>query len=54
MNDHQVIEVPLSNGGHIRLMFKQFQANGDWICLATDECMTDMVELLENDSVIPS
>lgn len=38
------IAIPINVGG-IVLMFKQYQNDGDWICMASDECIKD-IELL--------
>ena len=43
------IPVIFENGYEARLMFRQFQPNGDWICQASDECMTDIQDLLEGN-----
>ena len=43
------IPVPLPNGYEARLMFRQFQPNGDWICQATDETITDLQDLIEGN-----
>ena len=40
------VEVPLPNGYEARLMFRQYQPGGDWICQATDELMTDLQDML--------
>ena len=43
------IPVVFDNGYKAKLMFRQFQPNGDWICQASDECMTDIQDLLEGN-----
>jgi hypothetical protein len=47
MNDYKRITIPLDNDRHIGLMFLQFQSNGDWICQANDEFMTDISRIME-------
>lgn len=41
------ITVPLKNG-YAQLMFKQYEPNGDWICVASNECLTDLKNLSFN------
>ena len=40
------IPVPLPNGYEARLLFRQWQPRGDWICQATDETISDLQDLL--------
>jgi hypothetical protein len=45
------IPVVFDNGYEARLLFRQFQHRGDWICQASDECMTDIQDLLAGESL---
>ena len=43
--DFRQIVIPITTG-HIVLMFKQYQKNGDWVSIASDEAMEDITVLL--------
>jgi len=43
------ITVELPNGYKAQLIFRQYQTNGDWICQATDEYITDLQDFLLGD-----
>ena len=43
------IPVPLPNGYEAKLMFRQFQPRGDWICQAADETISDIQDLLAGE-----
>lgn len=45
------LEVPLPNGYEARLLFRQFQPGGDWVCQASDETITDLQDLLAGESL---
>ena len=45
------IEMALPNGYQAKLLFRQFQPGGDWICQASDELMTDLKDLLDLEEI---
>jgi hypothetical protein len=43
------ITIDLPGGYTAKLMFRQYQPGGDWVCQATDELITDLQDLLLGD-----
>lgn len=43
------IVITLPNGYKAKLLFRQYQQQGDWICQVSDECITDLQDLLLED-----
>lgn len=43
--------ITLPNGYEVRLMFRQYQSGGDWICQASDEVIFDLQTILEGGEI---
>ena len=48
MIDTKSVVISLDTDLHAKLVFKQFQTNGDWICQMSDELMCDLEDRIEN------
>ena len=43
------VYISLPGGYQAKLMFRQYQRGGDWICMASDEYITDLQDLLDGN-----
>lgn len=43
------IEIDLPGGYKAKLIFRQYQKDGDWICQATDELFSDLILLISEN-----
>jgi hypothetical protein len=47
VTEYRAIILSLENGLQAKLMFRQFQTNGDWICQMSDDIMEDLETMIE-------
>jgi hypothetical protein len=45
------LKLTLPNGYEAKLVFRQYQSGGDWICQASDECIFDLQTILEGGEI---
>jgi hypothetical protein len=43
------IEIDLPGGYKAKLIFRQYQKDGDWVCQATDELFSDLILLMSEN-----
>lgn len=44
--------IPLPDGYEAKLIFRQYESGGDWICQVSDEVIFDLQTLLEGGAVV--
>ena len=44
--------IPLPDGYEAKLIFRQYESDGDWICQMSHEVMFDLQTLLEGGNVV--
>jgi|LakMenE01Jun11ns_1017448.scaffolds.fasta_scaffold9603112_1 hypothetical protein len=44
--EYRYFNIMLPNGHFVKLLFKQYENNGDWICQMTEQFMNDLNTLL--------